>query len=70
LILVIFEIGSCIFAWAGLDLYPCICAFYIFLYIGMTSTRHHDQPLVKMESRELFAQTGLELQSPKYLPPT
>jgi hypothetical protein len=59
--LVIFQIRSCFYAWADLDLDLPIYAFFL---SGMTGIHLHTQLLlVKMGSNKLFALAGLELQS-------
>jgi hypothetical protein len=57
--LVIFEIGSCIFAWVDLDHDPPHYTSCVAEIIG----------LVEMRSCELFAQAGLKPQSSWFVPP-
>jgi hypothetical protein len=58
-LLVIFEIGSCTFAWASLDGDLPVEASCL---AGMTGVCYHAQLLlIEMGSRELGAQAGLNL---------
>jgi hypothetical protein len=66
-VLVIFEIGFHFMprlAWTAIFLSVLLCM------AGMMGTHHCTQPLVEMESQELFTWAGLEMQSLQSLPPT
>jgi hypothetical protein len=58
--LVIFQVGTHIYACIGLDCNPPTCTSCV---PEMTGLFHHIQPLVKIGSWKHFAQAGLELWS-------
>jgi hypothetical protein len=62
--LVIFETRS-----QGSQAWTAILPFELPHVAGMTEVHHDTQPLVEMESWELFAWAGLEPRSSPFLPP-
>jgi hypothetical protein len=64
--LVIFWIGSGVYAWASLD---CGLPIYASCKAGMTGHTTFPSLLINVESCEFFVFAGLELRSSQSLPP-